>query len=148
MGIRGSMPGDKHAHDKMYMAFRLQYMDPTNKHWVDLASAKSPSYLYVGPGNAVRQGGRSFQLVPRAGKPSSTLRGRRRLPVAARQDGAPVGEPRDLRAAQEPCRRGPDGIQRGQLPDLVKSRGSLVMIPSTPRAVRRSIVRRSSTVQT
>jgi hypothetical protein len=75
VGIRGSMPGDKRAHDKMYMSFRLQYMEAKSKRWVDLASAKSPAYVYVGPGSTVRQGGRSFQLVPRDGKPSVTLRG-------------------------------------------------------------------------
>ena len=58
----------------MYMSFRLQYMDATGKHWVDLASPKSPIYVYVGPGSSVRQGGRSFQLVPRTGKPAATLR--------------------------------------------------------------------------
>jgi hypothetical protein len=75
VGIRGSMPGDKHARDKMYMSFRLQYMDATSKKWVDLSSAKTPAFVFVGPGGSVRQGGRSFQLVPRAGKPASTLRG-------------------------------------------------------------------------
>jgi hypothetical protein len=74
VGIRGSMPGDGRTKDKMYMSFRLQYMDPT-KHWVDLASAKAPVYVYVGPGGSVRQGGRSFQLVMRSGEPASTLRG-------------------------------------------------------------------------
>jgi hypothetical protein len=75
VGIRGSMPGDKHAHDKMYMSFRLQYMDATAKKWVDLSSAKTAAFVFVGPGGSVRQGGRSFQLVPRAGKSASTLRG-------------------------------------------------------------------------
>ncbi|MGO9489906.1 MAG: hypothetical protein ACLQBB_12860 [Solirubrobacteraceae bacterium] len=75
VGIRGSMPGDKKVHDKMYMSFRLQYMDAATKQWVDLASGASPAYVYVGPGSTVRQGGRSFQLVPRTGKPASTLRG-------------------------------------------------------------------------
>ena len=75
VGIRGSMPGVKQAQDKMYMAFRLQYMDAATKHWVDLSSAKPPVYVYVGPGSSVRQGGRSFQLVPRTGKPAATLRG-------------------------------------------------------------------------
>jgi hypothetical protein len=75
VGIRGSMPGDRRGQDKMYMSFRLQYMEATSKRWVDLASAKSPAYVYVGPAGSVRQGGRSFQLVPRNGKPPSTLRG-------------------------------------------------------------------------
>jgi hypothetical protein len=75
VGVRGSMPGDGHAHDKMYMSFRLQYLDATSKRWVDLASPKAPIYVYVGPGSSVRQGGRSFQLVPRSGKPAVTMRG-------------------------------------------------------------------------
>jgi hypothetical protein len=75
VGIRGSMPGDHNAHDKMYMSFRLQYMEPATKRWVDLASPKAPVYVYVGPAGTVRQGGRSFQLVPRTGKPAVTMRG-------------------------------------------------------------------------
>jgi hypothetical protein len=75
VGIRGSMPADRHAGDKMYMAFRLQYVDAATGKWVDLASPKAPVYMYVGPSSTVRQGGRSFQLVPRAGKPAVTLRG-------------------------------------------------------------------------
>lgn len=74
VGIRGSMPGDRHAHDRMYMSFRLQYMDATTKRWVDLGS-KEPAFLPVGPGSSVRQGGRSFQVVPRAASPASTFRG-------------------------------------------------------------------------
>ncbi len=75
VGIRGSMPADGHRGDKMYMAFRLQYMDTATDKWVDLASPKAPVYTYVGPSSIVRQGGRSFQLVPRPGKPAATLRG-------------------------------------------------------------------------
>jgi hypothetical protein len=75
VGVRGSMPGDRHVHDKMYMRFRLQYMNPAAKHWVDLASARSPSFVFVGAGSGVRQGGRSFQLVPRPGKPAVNMRG-------------------------------------------------------------------------
>lgn len=74
VGIRGSMPGDHHAHDRMFMSFRLQYMDVTTKQWVDLGS-KAPLFLPVGPGGSVRQGGRSFQIVPRASAPASTFRG-------------------------------------------------------------------------
>ncbi|HXB14859.1 MAG TPA: hypothetical protein VNV44_03850 [Solirubrobacteraceae bacterium] len=75
VGVRGSMPGDRHAHDKMYMRFRLEYMNTTKKTWADLTSATSPTFVYVGPGSGVRQGGRSFQLVPRTGKPAVMLRG-------------------------------------------------------------------------
>jgi len=31
VGIRGSMPGDGQSHDRMYMSFRLQYMN-ASKH--------------------------------------------------------------------------------------------------------------------
>jgi hypothetical protein len=75
VGVRGSMPGDRHSHDKMYMRFRLQYMNTAKKQWVDLASARSPNFVYVGPGSTVRQGGRSFQLIARPGKPAVELRG-------------------------------------------------------------------------
>jgi hypothetical protein len=75
VGVRGSMPGDKHPHDRMYMSFRLQYLEPTSGKWVDLARGVTPRYAYVGPGGQVRQGGSSFQLVPKAGQPAYTLRG-------------------------------------------------------------------------
>ena len=72
VGIRGSMPGDGQGHDRMYMSFRLQYLDGASGHWVNLVAASS-SYAAVGAGKAARQGGRSFQLV--AGKSAFTLRG-------------------------------------------------------------------------
>jgi hypothetical protein len=74
VGIRGSMPPDKRAGDTMFMSFRLQYMDATKKRWVDLAGAAT-AYVAVGHGSSVRQGGRSFQLVPKAGRAPATLRG-------------------------------------------------------------------------
>ncbi len=74
VGIRGSMPGDRHPHDRMFMSFRLQYMDAATKNWVNLGS-KAPLFLPVGPGDSVRQGGRSFQIVPRPSAPASTFRG-------------------------------------------------------------------------
>ncbi len=73
VGIRGSMPGDRHSHDKMYMSFRLQYMN-ASKHWVNLSSATS-AFVAVGSGASARQGGTSFELKPAAGKPAATLRG-------------------------------------------------------------------------
>jgi hypothetical protein len=74
VGVRGSMPGDKHSHDRMYMSFRLQVQTSTTQ-WTDLSSETNPSYVYVGPGGSVRQDGQSFQLVPKTGMPASTLRG-------------------------------------------------------------------------
>jgi hypothetical protein len=74
VGIRGSMPGDAQAHDRLFMSFRLQYRDPTSKRWVNLAGA-SANFIDVGAGSAARQGGWSFQLVPVPGKPAFMLRG-------------------------------------------------------------------------
>jgi hypothetical protein len=74
VGIRGSMPGDRHPGDTMFMSFRLQYVDTVAKRWVNLASAAA-KFVAVGRGGSVRQGGRSFQLVPKAGRPPATLRG-------------------------------------------------------------------------
>jgi hypothetical protein len=74
VGIRGSMPGDGHAHDKMYMSFRLQYMN-ASKQWVDLASGASSGFVAVGSGASARQGGTSFDLKPVTGQPPVTLRG-------------------------------------------------------------------------
>jgi len=75
VGIRGSMPGDGQPRDRMYMTFRLQYLNTTSKAWADLAKAKSPSWVPVGAGSSARQGGFSFTLKPMAGKPPVMLRG-------------------------------------------------------------------------
>jgi hypothetical protein len=74
VGIRGSMPGDGHAHDSMYMSFRLQYMSASGR-WVNLSSGASSGFVAVGTGASARQGGTSFELKPVAGKPAVTLRG-------------------------------------------------------------------------
>ncbi len=74
VGIRGSMPGDGHAHDSMYMSFRLQYLSASGR-WVNLASGASSGFVAVGSGASARQGGTSFELKPVAGKPAVTLRG-------------------------------------------------------------------------
>jgi hypothetical protein len=75
VGIRGSMPGNGQAGETMYMRFRLQYLEPTSKHWIDLTTATTPNFAAVGGAKAARQAGRSFQLVPVPGKPAFMLRG-------------------------------------------------------------------------
>ncbi len=66
VGVRGSMPGDGQAQDKMYMSFRLQYRGAgTGKRWVDVAGA-STGMTPVGAGASARQSGSSFTLVPAA----------------------------------------------------------------------------------
>jgi hypothetical protein len=75
VGVRGSMPGDEQSMDEMYMRFRLQYLDSSTKLWVDLANGADSGYVAVGAAKSARQTGRSFQLVPIAGKPAVQLRG-------------------------------------------------------------------------
>ena len=75
VGIRGSMPGDEHAKDEMYMRFRLQYLDSSTKQWVDLENGADSGFVAIGAAKSARQTGRSFQLVPVAGKPPVELRG-------------------------------------------------------------------------
>jgi hypothetical protein len=75
IGIRGSMPGDGQARDKMYMRFRVQYLNAATKRWADLANGASSGFASVGTGASARQTGRSFQLSPVAGQPGFTLRG-------------------------------------------------------------------------
>ena len=58
---------------------------------------KRPSTSYVGAGSSVRQGGRSFQLVPRTGKPALDAARGRLLPVAPGQDGPAEHEQADER---------------------------------------------------
>jgi hypothetical protein len=74
VGIRGSMPGDGKSRDKMYMSFRLQYLN-ASKQWVNLVSGASAGFVAVGSGASPRQGGSSFELKPMADEPAVTLRG-------------------------------------------------------------------------
>ncbi len=74
IGIRGSMPGDGHSKDTMYMGFQLQYLQSSGG-WVDLAHGGSSGFIAVGPAKTARQAGTSFQLMPAKGKPPYTLRG-------------------------------------------------------------------------
>lgn len=72
VGIRGSMPGDGQSNQKLYMSFRLQYLN-TSKRWVDLPSAASPGFAAIGGAMSARQGGWSFELL--AEQAAATLRG-------------------------------------------------------------------------
>jgi hypothetical protein len=76
VGVRGSMPGDGHTHDTLYMSFRLQYEtgSGSNTSWTNLGAGGSSGFVSVGGGATSRQAGRSFTLVPVPGK-RSTLRG-------------------------------------------------------------------------
>jgi hypothetical protein len=74
LGVRGSMPGDGHAHDRMYMSFRVQYQDATTGRWIDLASSHA-AWIAVGGGASSRQDGSSFQITPVTGRPAFALRG-------------------------------------------------------------------------
>ncbi|MGC2375318.1 MAG: hypothetical protein WA484_15735 [Solirubrobacteraceae bacterium] len=73
IGVRGSMPGDGHAKDIMYMRVRVQYLDATAK-WVNLGKGDSGP-LKLGSGALARQGGFSVELAPNAGASAFTLRG-------------------------------------------------------------------------
>jgi hypothetical protein len=74
VGIRGSMPSDGQPRDEMLMRFRLQYMDPTIKRWIDLAGSAS-AFIGVGSARTARQAGRSFVLFAPPAGGSYTLRG-------------------------------------------------------------------------
>lgn len=75
IGVRGSMPGDGHRKDALYMRFQVQYQDAATKRWVSLGRGADSGFLRVGSGDVARQAGRSFVLVPVAGKPAFLLRG-------------------------------------------------------------------------
>jgi hypothetical protein len=75
IGVRGSMPGDGHPKDSMYMRFGVQYLDPTTKQWVLISKGADSGFLKVGSARLTRQSGWSFQFARLAGKPAYTLRG-------------------------------------------------------------------------
>ena len=146
-------PATATPHDTMYMRFRLQYLNTTSKAWIDLASARPPDFVAVGAGSH-RAPGRA-QLPARPPSPasprsrcaaSSSFQWRHGETVLV-ADLAP-----DERRRTEPRRRRPRRVHRRHLPDRLSararqarrrvsrvpsqnSRGSLVMIPSTPIAV-------------
>jgi hypothetical protein len=75
VGIRGSMPGDGHRGDSMFMGFHLQFLKRATGRWVDLARTPPPGFIGVGNGASGGQGGESFLVMPVVGKAPSTFRG-------------------------------------------------------------------------
>jgi hypothetical protein len=76
IGIRGSMPGDGSAKEKMYMRFKVQYLDTNSGRWLDVARNADSGYRFVGPARVQSlQAGRSFVFVPRPGAPPFQMRG-------------------------------------------------------------------------
>lgn len=73
IGIRGSMPGDGHRRDTLYMRFRVQYQEPSRGKWAFVARGADSGFLKVGSGQTARQAGRSFQFA--AAGQAFTLRG-------------------------------------------------------------------------
>jgi hypothetical protein len=75
VGIRGSMPGDGHEKDAMYMRFQLEYLDTKSNAWSVPTRGADSGYVSVGVAKTGRQGGSSFQLgAPKSG-PGYTMRG-------------------------------------------------------------------------
>ena len=73
IGIRGSMPGDGHRKDAMFMRFRVQFLDRVTQQWVDVGRTADSGFVSVGSAGSARQAGRSFQFLPTS--TGFTLRG-------------------------------------------------------------------------
>jgi hypothetical protein len=73
IGIRGSMPGDGHAHDMMYMRFLVQSLDVSTGKWADIGRTADSGFVQIGSAAVTRQAGRSFEFKPTA--TTFTLRG-------------------------------------------------------------------------
>jgi hypothetical protein len=73
IGIRGSMPGDGHPHDTMYMRFLVQSFDATTHTWANIGRSADSGFVLVGSAALTRQAGRSFEFKPTA--TTYTLRG-------------------------------------------------------------------------
>jgi hypothetical protein len=73
VGVRGSMPGDGHSGDTMYMRFRVQYREASSHKWVNVAKGADSGFVKVGSAGVARQDGQSFRFI--AGRQTFTLRG-------------------------------------------------------------------------
>jgi hypothetical protein len=73
IGIRGSMPGDGHARDRMYMRFLVQNLNESKHTWAPIGRSADSGFVLVGSGALTRQAGRSFEFKPTV--TTVTLRG-------------------------------------------------------------------------
>ncbi len=73
IGIRGSMPGDGHRGDVIYMRFLVQSLDASTHRWNYVGEHADSGFVAVGSAALTRQAGRSFQFKPTA--TPFTLRG-------------------------------------------------------------------------
>jgi hypothetical protein len=75
LGVRGSMPGDGRAKDRMFMSFRVQYLDRSRMRWTNLSVDANAPFVAVGGAGSARQDGTSFTISPVAGRPAFKMRG-------------------------------------------------------------------------
>jgi hypothetical protein len=73
IGVRGSMPGDGHPRDVMYMRFLVQDLDPSTHTWVNVGASADSGFVRIGFATGTRQSGLSFEFKPIA--TPFTLRG-------------------------------------------------------------------------
>ncbi len=66
IGIRGSMPGNGKAKERMYMRFQLQYFDQQEKTWRDNGDSGASGFVRVGSAakRKARETGRNFTVRP------------------------------------------------------------------------------------
>jgi hypothetical protein len=73
IGIRGSMPSDGHARDRMYMRFVVQNFDASKHTWEYVGPSADSGFVQVGSGALTRQAGHTFEFKPTVS--TVTLRG-------------------------------------------------------------------------
>ena len=77
LGVRASMPGARDGREVMFMRFRVQFYSDADKKWHNVTKDADSGWVKVGRARyKARQGGYSFRLSPRSGKPSVMLRGK------------------------------------------------------------------------
>jgi hypothetical protein len=76
VGIRASMPGSGRTQERMFMRFRIQYLDVTKQRWTDLGPTADSGFLLVGSARyRRRESGRNFSISPPPLGQSFQLRG-------------------------------------------------------------------------